>query len=87
MMGSMRSIGFWDRFYLKMSNNYDNMSECAYGAETIDFTRKSWISKLSDSYFKTIKFGKIINVCYADAVNFYFYLLHQLPTTAELEHF
>ena len=40
MMGTMRSIGFLDRFCLKMSNNYDNMSECAYGAETIDFTPK-----------------------------------------------
>ena len=74
MMGTMRSIGFLDRFCLKMSNNYDNMSEWAHGAETIDFTRKTWISKLSDSYFKTIKFDKIRNVCYADAVNFYFYL-------------
>ena len=83
----MRSIGFLDRLLLKMSENCCNMSECAYGAETIDFTQKSWISKLSDSYFKTIKFDKIRNVCYADAVNFYFYLWHQLPTTAELEHF
>ena len=35
----------------------------------------------------TIKLDKIKNVCFADAVNFYFYLWHQLPTTAELEHF
>ena len=83
----MRSIWFLDRFCLKMSNNYDNMSECAHGAETIDFAKKSWISTLSGFVLQTIKFGKIRNVCYADAVNFYFYLWHQLPTTAELEHF